>query len=69
MIQSNDEFLQRFVSETTQEAYTAEKEGSRHLSAQKITKETDALAVVVSEDGPITVFKEGEVVDRVLVDE
>lgn len=39
--------------------------GSRHLSAQKVTKETDALAFVVSEDGPITVFLDGEVVFRV----
>jgi len=40
------------------------KAGARHTSAQKITKEIDAVAFVVSEDGPITVFRGGEVVDR-----
>ncbi len=33
--------------------------GSRHLSAQKVTKETDAIAFVVSEDGPISIFQNG----------
>jgi len=33
--------------------------GARHLSAQKLTKETDAVAVVVSVDGPISVFVNG----------
>ncbi|MBD2213988.1 CHAT domain-containing protein [Nostoc linckia FACHB-104] len=40
--------------------------GTRHLSAQKMTKETKAIAFVVSEDGPITVFFQGETVFRVL---
>ncbi len=40
--------------------------GSRHLFAQKFTKETDAIAIVVSEDGPITVFQNGEIVVRIL---
>ena len=34
--------------------------GSRHLAAQKLSKETDAVAIVVSEDGPISVFVGGE---------
>ncbi len=34
--------------------------GSRHLSAQMTTKNTDAIAFVVSEDGPISIFKNGE---------
>ncbi len=33
--------------------------GSRHLSAQKVTKETDAIGFVVSEDGPLSIFKKG----------
>jgi hypothetical protein len=33
--------------------------GSRHLSAQKITKETDAVGFVVSQDGPVTIFLYG----------
>lgn len=42
--------------------------GSRHISAQKITKETDALGLVVSEDGPITIFKDGIVIVRLLAE-
>jgi hypothetical protein len=33
--------------------------GVRHLSAQKVTKETDAIAFVVSEAGPLTIFRNG----------
>ncbi|WP_170320006.1 CHAT domain-containing protein [Polyangium spumosum] len=35
--------------------------GTRHLSAQKITKESATVAIVVSDDGPVTIFHEGEV--------
>jgi hypothetical protein len=35
--------------------------GARHRSAQEVTKRTDALAIVVSEDRPITVFLGGKV--------
>lgn len=38
--------------------------GSRHLAAQKLTKEIDCIALVVSDDGPVTVFFRGEVVVR-----
>ena len=38
--------------------------GSRHLSAQKTTKESNTVAVVVSEDGPVTIFYQGGVVFR-----
>jgi hypothetical protein len=34
--------------------------GSRHLAAQTLSRETDAVAIVISEDGPISVFIEGE---------
>ncbi len=40
--------------------------GTRHLSAQKITKESGCVAVVVSDDGPVTVFFEGRPVFRKL---
>jgi hypothetical protein len=33
--------------------------GTRHLSAQKITKESATVAVVVSDDGPVTIFFQG----------
>ena len=33
--------------------------GARHLSAQQVTAETDAIAFVVSADGPISVFRKG----------
>lgn len=38
--------------------------GSRHHSAQKITAECAVVAVVVSEDGPLTIFFRGEVFYR-----
>jgi len=38
--------------------------GSRHLAAQKLTKDLDCIAVVVSDDGPVTIFFGGEVVVR-----
>lgn len=38
--------------------------GSRHLAAQKLTKETDSIAIVVSDDGPVSVFFQGELVIR-----
>jgi DNA integrity scanning protein DisA with diadenylate cyclase activity len=38
--------------------------GSRHLAAQKLTKEIDCIAVVVSDDRPVTIFFGGEVVVR-----
>lgn len=41
--------------------------GSRHLSAQKITKEIDALGIVVSQDGPISIFFEGIPIARYLL--
>ena len=34
--------------------------GTRHTNAQKVTKETDAIACVVSQNGPITVFADGK---------
>jgi hypothetical protein len=40
--------------------------GSRHLSAQKVTKETDAIAFVVSEDGPLSIFLNGELFSSML---
>ncbi len=33
--------------------------GARHSSAAKISAEAQCLAVVVSQDGPITVYKRG----------
>jgi hypothetical protein len=39
--------------------------GNRHLSAQTITQETDALSIVVSHDGPISVFCDGELAARI----
>ncbi len=38
--------------------------GLRHLNTQKITKETDSIAFVVSDDGPITIFSKGDVIFR-----
>jgi diadenylate cyclase len=41
--------------------------GSRHMAAASISKETDALAVVVSEsDGVVRVFDDGELVAEII---
>lgn len=39
--------------------------GARHDSASKISAVTNALAICVSEDGPITVYSEGQVILRI----
>ena len=36
--------------------------GARHSSAAKMTLVTDAIAVVVSSDGPLTVFRSGQII-------
>lgn len=40
--------------------------GSRHMAAASITKDTNAVAVVVSETSTIRVFDEGEIVSEVI---
>jgi DNA integrity scanning protein DisA with diadenylate cyclase activity len=41
--------------------------GSRHMAAASISKETDAVAVVVSEDdGGVRIFDDGEVVGEII---
>ena len=38
--------------------------GTRHASASGITSRTGAIAIVVSESGPISIFREGRIVKR-----
>ena len=33
--------------------------GTRHRSAAEFTKEIDGIAIVISSDGPVTVFRKG----------
>mgnify|MGYP006286566477 FL=1 len=40
--------------------------GSRHMAAASITKQTDAVAVVVSESAIVRVFDDGEVVGEII---
>ncbi|RZN36356.1 MAG: hypothetical protein EFT35_07965 [Methanophagales archaeon ANME-1-THS] len=41
--------------------------GSRHMAAASISKETDAVAVVVSEDdGGVRIFDDGELVGEII---
>lgn len=40
--------------------------GSRHMAAASITKETDAIAVVVSESSTIRIFDDGVIVSEVI---
>lgn len=40
--------------------------GSRHMAAASITKQTDAVAVVVSESSIVRVFDDGEIIAEIL---
>lgn len=40
--------------------------GSRHMAGASITKETDAIAVVVSESSMVRVFQDGEIVAEIV---
>ena len=40
--------------------------GSRHMAAASITKQTDAVAVVVSESSVVRVFENGEIISEIL---
>jgi len=44
--------------ETLAEVYP--HDGARHTSSAKITAETNALAIVVSHDGPISIYSKGK---------
>lgn len=38
---------------------TTDQHGARHRSAAEFTKEIDGIAIVISSDGPVTVFRKG----------
>jgi diadenylate cyclase len=40
--------------------------GSRHMAAASITRETDAVAVVVSETSMVRVFDDGEIISEII---
>ena len=40
--------------------------GSRHVAAASITKETNAVAVVVSESSIVRVFDDGEIISEII---
>jgi DNA integrity scanning protein DisA with diadenylate cyclase activity len=40
--------------------------GSRHMAAASITRDTDAVAVVVSESSTIRIFDDGEIISEVI---
>jgi DNA integrity scanning protein DisA with diadenylate cyclase activity len=40
--------------------------GSRHLAAASITKQTNAVAVVVSESSIVRVFDDGEIISEII---
>lgn len=40
--------------------------GSRHMAAASITKDTDAVSVVVSESSTIRIFDDGEIISEVI---
>jgi len=40
--------------------------GSRHMAAASITRETEAVAVVVSESGVVRIFDNGEMISEII---
>jgi diadenylate cyclase len=41
-------------------------QGSRHMAAASITRETDAVVVVVSESGVVRIFDNGEMISEII---
>jgi diadenylate cyclase len=39
-------------------------EGARHTSAAKMSAETNSMAIVVSQDGPISIYQDGRLILR-----
>ena len=50
----------RYLEVSVKDLKIAKGFGARHLACAAITRETEAIAVVVSESGDIRVYKDGE---------
>lgn len=56
----------RYLNTDLKEVEVLQGLGSRHLAAASITKQTDAVAVVVSESSVVRIFDRGELIAEVL---
>lgn len=52
----------RYINASSQDIRLPLGLGSRHMAAASITKETDAIAIVISESSVIRIFDDGEIV-------
>ncbi|MHC1566917.1 MAG: DNA integrity scanning protein DisA nucleotide-binding domain protein [Candidatus Syntropharchaeia archaeon] len=55
----------RYIDATSKEIDLPMGFGSRHMAAASISKQTDAVAIVVSESGVVRVFDDGELVGEI----
>ena len=56
----------RYINASSDEIELPLGLGSRHLAAASITKETNAVAVVVSESSIVRVFDDGEIISEII---
>lgn len=56
----------RYINATSEGISLPLRLGSRHMAAASITKQTDAVAVVVSESSIVRVFDGGEIIAEIL---
>ena len=56
----------RYINATSQGIDLPLGLGSRHMAAASITRETNAIAVVVSESSIVRIFDEGEIISEIL---
>ena len=56
----------RYINASSEGVELALGLGSRHMAAASITKETEAVAVVVSESAIVRVFDDGELVSEII---
>jgi diadenylate cyclase len=56
----------RYINASSEGLYLPLGLGSRHIAAASITKDTNALAVVVSESSVVRVFSRGEMVAEII---
>lgn len=56
----------RYINATSEGIHLPLGLGSRHMAAASITRETDAIAVVVSESSLVRIFDHGELVSEII---
>lgn len=56
----------RYINATSEGIHLPLGLGSRHIAAASITRETDAVAVVVSESSMVRIFDNGEIIGEII---